>query len=189
MRVAAVWLQDVKKAMNGGLNITWKCFSLDQVNSNEGPEWKVWEQPEDSPAGRSMLPFFAGEAARKQGDEAFERFHVALLNTRHVDRKRIGEAETLVEVAKSVGLDVDKFREDLKDKGTLKKIGADHTEAKEKYGVFGVPTLVAENGQAAFVKMMPPPPPEEAAQIFDTVFGVISGRPNVFEIKRPQLDD
>jgi hypothetical protein len=181
-------LQDVKKAMNGGLNITWKCFSLDQVNSKEEPDWKIWEQPEDSPSVRALLPFFAGEAAKKQGDEAFEKFHVALLNTRHVDRKRINDVEALVEVAKSVGLDVDKFREDLKDKSTLEKIGADHTEAKEKYGVFGVPTLVTEDGQAAFLKMMPPPPPEEAAQIFDTLLGVVSGRPNILEIKRPELD-
>ena len=185
MRTAAVWLQDVKQAYDGEVNITWKNFPLEQVNSKEGPDWKLWEQPESYPS-RGLLALRASEAARRQGDESFQRFHLALLNTRHVDRKRIDQRETLLDVARNVGLDMEKFQKDLEDPEALDRIEADYTEAREKYGVFGTPTIIPENGHAAFLKMMPAPAPEDALKVFDTVFNnVISDRPNIYEIKRP----
>ena len=39
-----MWLDRVKRTYKDDLDITWKNFSLQQVNSKEGPEWKVWEQ-------------------------------------------------------------------------------------------------------------------------------------------------
>ena len=175
----------MKKAYDGEMNITWKTFPLEQVNSKEGPDWKLWEQPESYPS-RGLLALKAGEAARKQGPEAFDRFHMALLNARHVDRKKIDDRGILAEVAKSAGLDVDRFTNDLDDPAYIKKIAAEYAEAHDKYGVFGVPTILAENGNAAFVKMMPPPEPEEALAVFNDLFPVISGRPNIKEIKRPE---
>ena len=185
MGVAAVWLRDVKRAYDGEFSIDWKNFPLEQANSKEGPDWKLWEQPESYPSG-GLLALRAGEAAHKQGNEAFERFHLALLNVRHVDKKRIDQRELLSEVARSVGLDIERFQRDLEDPEALKKIEADYIEARAKYGVFGVPTIISDDGNAAFIKMMPPPSPEEALQVFETAFGVISGRPNIHEIKRPE---
>ena len=131
----------MKKAYDGEMNITWKTFPLEQVNSKEGPDWKLWEQPESYPS-RGLLALKAGEAARKQGPEAFDRFHMALLNARHVDKKKIDDRGMLAEVAKSVGLDVDRFTNDLDDPASIKKIAAEYTEAHDKYGVFGVPTYL-----------------------------------------------
>ncbi len=173
----------MKQAYDGEFNITWKNFPLEQVNSKEGPDWKLWEQPESYPS-RGLLALRAGEAARKQGDDAFERFHLALLDTRHIDKKSIDKREGLLDVARSAGLDLERFQRDLEDPEARRTIGADYIEAREKYGVFGVPTIIASNGNAAFLKLMPPPPPEEALQVFDTVFNVISGRPDIREIKR-----
>ena len=90
----------------------------------------------------------------------------------------------MVGIARSVGLDVEKFLEDLYDPASLKTIEADYLEARDRYGVFGVPSIFDENGNAAFVKMMPPPQPDEAREIFDEVLGLISERPNIREIKR-----
>ena len=165
------------------MEITWKNFPLEQVNSKEGPEWKLWEQPSSYPS-RGLLALRAGEAAKKQGSEAFKEFHLALLNARHVDRKAIDKQEILVGIARSVGLDVEKFLEDLYDPASLKTIEADYLEARDRYGVFGVPSIFDENGNAAFVKIMPPPQPDEAREIFDEVLGLISERPNIREIKR-----
>ena len=175
----------MKQAYNGEIDINWRSFALEQVNSKEGPEWKLWEQPESYPS-RGLLALRAGEAAHKQGAEAFERFHVELLNARHIDKKGIDKRDVLVAAAKSAGLDIERFSKDLEDPEALKKIAADYTEARDKYGVFGVPTIFAENGNSAFLKMMPPPAPEEALQVFDTIFGVISETPNIKEIKRPE---
>ena len=157
---------------------------MEQVNSKEGPDWKLWEQDESYPS-KGLLALKAGEAAKKQGAEKFEKFHVGLLNARHVQRKAIDKLEILTDVAKDAGLDIDKFLEDINDPQALKTIASDYEEAKANYGVFGVPTMFTDTGASAFVKMMPPPPVEQAREVFESVLGVVNGVPNLQEIKRP----
>ena len=174
----------MKKAYGDDLDITWKNFPLEQVNSKEGPDWKLWEQGDSFPS-KGLLALKAGEAAKKQGAEKFQKFHVGLLNARHMQRKAIDKLEILTDVAKDAGLDIDKFLEDINDPQALKTIAADYEEAKANYGVFGVPTMFTDAGASAFVKMMPPPPPEQAREVFESVLGVVNGVPNLQEIKRP----
>ena len=145
----------------------------------------MWEQPGSYPS-QGLPALRAGEAARRQVEEAFQRFHLALLNAHHIDRKNTSQLEVLLDVAGATGLDLEKFRRDLDDRSHLQKIGTDYTEAREKYGVFGTPTIVASNGNAAYLKMMPPPSPEDAVQVFDTLFGIVSRMPSIGEIKRPE---
>lgn len=170
------------------MSINWKCFPLEQVNSKEGPDWHIWEQP-DSYSSRGILALRAGEAARRQGDEAFERNHMGLLKARHVDRKKINERPLLVQVAKEAGLDLGRFERDLDDRELLKKVGADYTEARKKYGVFGTPTLVFESGAAAFLKMMPPPSSDEAVPVFDSLYKLMVHQTFIHEVKRPSLEE
>ena len=181
-----MWLDRVKKAYGDNLDVNWKNFSLQQVNSKEGPEWKVWEQV-DLHEARSLLSSVAAEAARRQGSEAFDRFFLALLTARHGERERIplNEDESLINIAKAVGLDVDRFKEDLKDPELVELVGRDHTEATEKHGAFGTPTFVFENGQAAYLKTFIPPE-EESLEAFEEFAGLMSKRSYIGEVKRPQ---
>ncbi|HEU5431193.1 MAG TPA: DsbA family protein, partial [Thermomicrobiales bacterium] len=66
----AMWLRDVQAALGSNLKIAWRYFPLEQVNSAEGPDWKLWEQP-DNFRSRGLPAFRAAEAARQQGEEAF----------------------------------------------------------------------------------------------------------------------
>ena len=118
--------------------INWRNFSLAQANSKEESDWKAWEQPDDAQV-RGILPLRAGEAARRQGMEAFGRFHMALLTARHVDRRDINDLDVVLQVAEEVGLDTARFREDLADRSILDTIARDHKEAAEEHGVFGTP--------------------------------------------------
>ena len=181
-----MWLHSVKKVYGDKLGITWKWFQLEQVNSKEGPDWKVWEQP-DEHAARSLLAAMGGEAARRQGDEAFERFHLALLTARHGGEGRIplNEEESIVKIAEEVGLDVGRFREDLRDRSLLDIIGRDHTEAVENHGVFGTPTFVFDNGDAGYLKTFIPPE-EDSVAFFEQFVALTANRPFLGELKRPQ---
>lgn len=185
-----MWLRRVEGELakqGTSLDVTWRHFLLDQVNSKEGPEWKIWEQPEDR-QGKGMLAQRAGEAARKQGREAFEEYHLALLVARHGPEGRrisLNEKGPLLEVAREAGLDARKLERDMADSALLEIIGNDHTEAVRQYGVFGTPTFVFESGQAAYLKMFVPPP-EDTISLFMDFTGLMSGRPYLGEVKRPQ---
>lgn len=181
-----MWLDRVKRLYKKELELTWKSFSLDQINHKHGPDWKVWEQP-DSYISRSLLSLRAGEAARLQGKQPFEKFHMALLNARHSGHKRIhlNQIGPLIEVARDVELDVEQFQKDLEDRSLLQVIAQDHTEATEIYGIFGTPTLVFDNGNAAYVKTFLPPL-EDTIPFFEHFVELASERPYLGELKRPQ---
>ncbi len=171
--------------MGPKLTINWRYFSLEQVNNEQGPQWKVWEQPEDYPS-RGLNAFRAAEAARHQGEVAFAAFHIALLRTRHEQRRDIADKNTLIEVAKSVDLEMPRFQKDLDDRRLLAKLAEDHTFAVETLGVFGTPTLVFSERQAVFVKLPQIPPPDESLAVFAEVRHLAEHRQYIQEIKRPQ---
>ncbi len=180
-----MWLDRVKQVYGENLDITWKNFSLEQVNSKEGPEWKVWEQGEATER-RSLLSQMAAEAARRQGPELYEKFHLALLTARHGGDGRIAlnEEEPLVELAKEVGLDVGRFQEDLKDRDLAAIIGRDHSSAEEE-GIFGTPTFLFGEGNSAYLKTFIPPENDSVAA-FEHFIAVMGHRSYIGEIKRPQ---
>ena len=186
MHAAAVWLRDVKRQLGDDLDVHWRFFSLEQINSPRGPEWKLWEQPEDyESSGR--LAFRAAEAARRQGPEAFDRFHLALLQARHEAKENIADRAVLTRVAADVGLDLERFQADIADPRLDARLAADHTEAVEQHGVFGCPTFVFPNGGAAYLKMRPAPPPDQTMEVFETLERIIAHRPYITEIKRPAV--
>ncbi len=182
---AAVWLQRVKEEMGAKLTINWKYFSLEQINNQQGPQWKIWEQAEDY-RSRGLRAFGAAEAARHQGEAAFSSFHIALLRARHEQNRDIADMKTLIEVAESVKLEMPQFQKDLSDRQLLAKLAEDHTFAVETLGVFGTPTLVFPERQAVFLKMSPPPPPEESLSVFAEVRHLAEQRQYIKEIKKPQ---
>ena len=181
-----MWLDRVQRDYGDNLEVTWKNFSLEQINSKEGPEWKVWEQS-DLPQRRSLLAALAGEAARRQGKELYDRFHLALLKARHGGGERIplNEEEPILKLAEKEGLDAARLKEDMKDPELLEIIGREHTEAVESHGVFGTPTFLFENGNSAYLKTFVPPE-EEATAFFEHFVAMIAHSPYVGELKRPQ---
>lgn len=189
MHNAAVWLRTVseEKAKQGEeLDITWRHFLLDQINSKQGPDWKVWEQSEDKQG--NLLAQRAGEAARKQGREVFEKYHLALLVARHGTTGRrvpLDDREALLEVAGEVGLDTDRLSKDMEDESLLDTIASDHTEAAGQYGVFGTPTFLFDSGLTVYLKMFVPPA-DESLDTFDHFLGLMSDKPYLGEVKRPQ---
>jgi len=179
-----VWLQKVKEVYGDKLKVNWKCFSLEQINAKE-PGFKLWEVPEDYES-RALMAFKGSIAARRQGQEAWERFHSELLEARHVRKEKIGLREVVVEAARSAGLDMPKFLKELDQPGNLKKLAQEHTEAVEEHGVFGTPTLVFQNGNAAYLKLEAvPATTQEAVRDFELLYEVIAQRPYIWEIKRP----
>ena len=167
------------------LEISWKPFSLEQVNQKVGPDYQAWDEADQDLNG-SLWGLRAGTAAKRQGEEALRRYMPLLLKARHEERKELGDKELLKELAAQAGLDVAQFEKDLEDRSTLDEIAASHKEAVEQRGVFGTPTFVFENGASAFLKIIRPRTPEEAEKAFDSVVNVMESEIFVGELKRPQ---
>jgi len=177
-------LQKVQEDIKDKLIIKWKYFSLEQINSQRGPQWKIWEQPEDYQS-RGLRAFWAAEAARQQGENVFHSFHIALLKAKHEQHRDIANVNTLIEVANNSSLEMKRFKNDLSNRRLLTKLANDHTFAVEELGVFGTPTLVFPEKQAIFLKMSPPPSERDCLPLFNELFALVSRRRIIHEIKRP----
>lgn len=181
-----MWLDHVKATFGDRLDIRWRNFQLEQVNTKEAPSWKVWEQS-DPTKTRSLLAAVAGEAARRQGAVIYDKFHLALLVARHGSGSRIplNEKDPLVELAGKTGLDTDRFQVDLDDGSLRDIVGRDHLEAAGIHGIFGTPTFVFEGGNSAYLKTFIPPADKSVA-FFEHFVAIMAEMSFVGELKRPQ---
>ena len=140
-------------AVRGGadLQVRYLAFSLDQVHVPEGDP-PVWEAP---PAdwGSGVLSLLYGIAARDVFPDQFFDAHLALFAARHDHGKKLGHEDVLRGAVASAGLDPDAVAEEAWSGRPLKTLAAEHTEAVERWGVFGVPTFI-EGDDAVFVRFM-----------------------------------
>lgn len=179
-----VWLDDVNEKSGGKLDITWRIFPLEQVNA-ANPDFKIWEQPNDGTSStlRSFQGFYA---AKQQGPEQLKKFHAALFKKRHNDGRNLAGQSVLEAAANDAGLDLDKFREDLKSDAVFAQIKDDFTHGQQEVGVFGTPTIVFDNGLGAYIQINYRDMPSDPIVFFDEFSAIVRERPNVFEIKRPR---
>ena len=178
------WLESIKAEVEGGLSIEYKTFSLDQQNSQESPDFMMWEHP-DYPA-RGVAALAASKAAKGQGEKSFLSFHLATFRARHHEDRDIADLEVLTNIARDAGLDLARFEQDLNKKETWQAVGKDHMESKRKYDAFGVPTVVFKKGQAIFIKLGSlPESKKERLSLFGFVSDMGAKRPYLRELKRP----
>jgi predicted DsbA family dithiol-disulfide isomerase len=178
------WLESIEAKIPGGLSTEWKAFSLDQQNSQESPGFLMWEHPDHPSQGVPAL--VAGRAAKKQGAELFLRFHRAAFSARHDQGKDISHGEVLKEIAGESGLDPVRFDRDMRERQVWQAMGEEHLDAKRKYDVFGVPTLVFEKGHTLFVKLKAIPDTEkERISLFGLIHEMATRKPYLRELKRP----
>jgi predicted DsbA family dithiol-disulfide isomerase len=114
VRQAGIWLARVKEELGEQLEINWRSFALEQVNSKEGDEWKAWEQDSDY-VSRGLWPLRGGIAARAQGTNAHNDYMEKILHAKHVDRDDVRTRESVIEIAKSADLSIDEFTAVLDD--------------------------------------------------------------------------
>lgn len=162
-------------------DVTWRYlpFSLDQAHAEEG-DAPVWERGPEA-WGSGVLALLYGLAVRDAYPDHFLDAHLALFAARHDHGLKIGHEDVLRDVVASVGLDADAVAEEAWSGRPLKTLAAEHSEAVERWGVFGVPTY-CEGDDAAFIRFM------ERGRVDDLVRAVdLLGWENLNEFKRPRI--
>jgi predicted DsbA family dithiol-disulfide isomerase len=178
----AMWLAEVEKA--GRIKPEFRFFSLSQNHETRegvsGP--RVWER--DTPA-KGLPAFLAATAARAQGEDAGERFRIALQRARHEDHLPVDEHRTHQLAAERAGIDVPRWEQDLK-KSDFKVLEQEHREAVRR-GVFGVPTIVWPEGRSYYVKITDLVPADRAVALYEAI-ETVHRFGEVIEIKKPESE-
>jgi hypothetical protein len=175
----------VQEKLGDTLQITWKSFLLEQANSRRGEQWKAWQDPRFT--SRDMPPHEAAKSVlAEHGTEAFERYHMALFRAYHVNHRDLSNPLELLAIAREVDIDTTVLAEDLRIRKYKEEIGEDHTEADEKYDIFGVPTILFNGEQPTFVKLAAGDwEGADDLELFHSLCNIAASRPYVMEIKKP----
>jgi protein-disulfide isomerase len=186
VNAAAKWVAELEKQLGDDqVEFNWRFFPLEQVNAPADIEEKVWDLPPEnrSQARNSM---HAALAAMQQGDDAFFRFHLALLTMKHDEGMDHGKKSTIDEAASRAGLDLEQFQQALTDRSLLTRIRDDYEHGRQTLGVFGTPTFVFPDDSSAYLQVLPPPPAEDAVALWNDFVHDVTERPYLREIKRPR---
>jgi 2-hydroxychromene-2-carboxylate isomerase len=143
----------VVAAVRAGSDVDFRFtpFSLDQAHTEEGQP-PVWERDADS-WGTGTLALLYGLAVRDTFPEQFFDAHLALFAARHDKGLKLGHEDVVRDAVAAAGLDPDAVAEEVQSGRPLKTLAAEHSEAVDRWSVFGVPTYI-EGDEAVFVRFM-----------------------------------
>lgn len=166
-----------------GWDVTFRAFSLDQAHVEAG-QTPVWEEPERYPG---LLANLAGIAVRDGQPESFRAVHAALFAARHEEALDLRDRAILGKVLDRGGVDGAGVLAEVDTGWPLDVLRQEHTDAVERWAVFGVPTWIIGNS-AAFLRLMRrPASPADAVDTVDRVVDLITGWPELNEFKHTTL--
>lgn len=169
------WIEAVVRA-GQDVAVSWRTFSLKEANHDyDSPS--PFDDPEISSI--SVLALALAHAARKA---EFDRYPRSVFEAMHRDGRRLGEGELLA-LAAAAGVDVATF--DQERPRWLAAVAQDHREGEARYGVFGTPTLVLDEGEVVFVKLASTPQRGQELGLWESLRTVAKCFPELVEIKRP----
>ena len=179
---ASMWLDDVARA--GRIRPDYRFFSLSENHrTHEAKDPRpVWL---GDGTAYGLAAFKAAIAARRQGDDAFTGFRVALQKARHVDGLKVDLPATHRTAAAGAGLDLARFEADLQ-QVDFTELAQEHAEAVRR-GVFGVPTLVWPEGRSYYVKITDLVPADRAVALYEAI-ETVHRFGEIVEIKTPESE-
>ena len=153
-------LQDVARAYGDRVTIHWRTFPLipDQrpgrrATEKTGEGWRRAGSEEPRalfvpPAVGAELPasslpaLTAVKCAERQGSVAFERLHERLFLAYFRDHLDIGRPDVLWDLAREIGIDVNRLQQDFAVGEAYEAALHDYAEGTAWFGVSAVPTVI-----------------------------------------------
>ncbi len=179
---ASLWLREVRKL--AGIEIRWQFFSLEELNRSDG-EGHPWDK-EWTPSWGAMR---VGAYLRRTSMDLLDRWYLGVGAAIHEQGVELSGPEAVEQLAQKLGLGTSVVAEALADPSTSAAVRADHEQAVEKYGAFGVPTLVVEGGDVVFGPVISEVPRGEAALRLWRLTADWLAFPGLYELKRPLREE
>jgi hypothetical protein len=127
-------------------------FSLSQAHVPEG-ETSAWDRNPGDKYTSGVLALEWGLAVRDHFPERFGAYHLRAFAARHDDARDIKDEAVLRDVASGADLDPDAVATIVATGEPQRILATEHTNAVERWRVFGVPTFI-EGDEAVFVRLM-----------------------------------
>ena len=173
----SLWIRDVRDQT--GLDVTWRFFSLEEVNRVEGKK-HPWERAWSY--GWSLMRI--GALLRRRDPALLDRWYAVIGHELHTLGGKPHDPEVARRLLTDIGVDAALLDQALDDPSTHDDVRADHQRVLDAGG-YGVPTLFLD-GQCLFGPVLVDPPTgADALRLWDVVTGMAS-LPHVYELQRPK---
>lgn len=173
----SLWIRDVRNQT--GLEVTWRFFSLEEVNRVEGKK-HPWER--EWSYGWSLMRI--GVLLGRRDPGLVDRWYAVIGHELHTLGGKPHDPEVARRLLTDIGVDAGLLDEALADPSTHDDVRADHQRVLDAGG-YGVPTLFLD-GQCLFGPVLVDPPSgADALRLWDVVTGM-AALPHVYELQRPK---
>jgi 2-hydroxychromene-2-carboxylate isomerase len=175
------WIRTVRSAVD--LEITWKFFSLEEVNRVDGKR-HPWERPWSYGFGQMRV----GALIRRElGNDAVDRWYEAIGEAFFFDGVKTHVPEQHASVIAGAGFDPSYVERAIGDDATLDVVRDEHLDAAARYGAHGVPTIVFHtSGYAVYGPVVVPAPEgDDAVALWDLVTSM-QRFPHLYELRHPK---
>jgi 2-hydroxychromene-2-carboxylate isomerase len=178
------WIRVVRSKT--GLDITWKFFSLEEVNRVEGKR-HPWDRPWSYGFGQMRV---GALIRRDEGNEAVDRWYDALGRAFFYDGIKTHVPQIHAEVISAAGFDPSYVERAIADDSTLTEVRDEHLDAVARFGAHGVPTIVLHPADFAVYGpvVVPAPEGDDAIVLWDMV-KTMERFPHLYEIRHPKTTD
>jgi 2-hydroxychromene-2-carboxylate isomerase len=174
------WIRDVRSAT--GLEISWRFFSLEEVNRKEGKK-HPWER--EWSYGWSMMRI--GALLRRDSMEALDAWYERAGRALHEDGLKPHEPAVARHLLEELGFDPGLVDRAIADPTTHDEVKAEHDRVVGAGG-YGVPTLFFGDHCLFGPVLIHPPTGDAAVRLWDAV-ATWAEFPFVYELQRPKTRD
>jgi 2-hydroxychromene-2-carboxylate isomerase len=176
----SLWIRDVREQI--GLDITWRFFSLEEVNRVEGKK-HPWERPWSYGWGQMRV----GSLIRRElGNEELDRWYAAVGHAFFTDGVKTHVRENHEELLRANRFDPALVERAIADPATSDDVRADHENAAVTYGAHGVPTIVFGSGDPVYGPVVVPAPTGKDAIALWELVRSMQLFPHLYELRRPK---
>jgi 2-hydroxychromene-2-carboxylate isomerase len=177
----SVWIRRVREQRP--LDITWKFFSLEEINREEGKK-HPWERP----ISYGWTPMRVAAWLRRIDPVLCDRWYEVCGRSLHEDGRPAHLEEIARPLLAEIGAPAETWDAALADPTTHDEVRAEHDEAVTVHGGFGVPIIVLETGRALFGPVVVPAPSGDDALALWDLTVAYTRIPGLYEMKTPKTD-
>jgi 2-hydroxychromene-2-carboxylate isomerase len=177
---ASLWVRQVRAEVYP-VEISWRFFSLEEVNRGEGKK-HPWERPWSY--GWSLMRI--GAYLRRRDMSELDAWYLAIGTALHKEGRKPHDQDVARGILEDLGFGAQILDLAIEDPTTHREVLSDHEKVVSRGG-FGVPTLIFPDGQTLFGPVLkhPPEDTERTKRLWEIVTAWREF-PEMYEIQRPK---